>query len=498
MQLTWHRYKYYPYEKDLALREIKSLIDPYAIETNSHGIHATQPSRPELASRLVYFAGYTPENAATPIETQQSVLERINGNGANRQSTRYSAHGLHEYKGKFNPQVAKAILNIFAAQPGQAAIDPFCGSGTSLVESAHLGVDAVGTDINPLAVFIANAKLQSLNISGERLLQDSALCLAKAKSSRQVPFLDDERGEYLRSWFPADYLTDIEQLRLAVESLGGVSSKVLLAIASNLLRDYSLQEPHDLRIRRRKSPFPDVPFFQAYEEAVRAFCARLSAAQQTLGFVEARQRAIHVDCKRAQDHPDLRPGTFDLALTSPPYATALPYIDTQRLSLVWLGLLAPSEILTLEAELIGSREIRGQGKKALLTALEMNEARLPETEADLCVRLQHALSEGDGFRRQVVPRLLYRYFSGMSDAFASVRRLVKVNAPFGLIVGGNHTVLGGTRFDINTPEHLANLAAARGWQHIETIPLQTYQRYGLHVNNATTTEALVILRAIAD
>lgn len=498
MQLTWHPYKYYPYEKDLALREIESLIRPSAIEARGNGFNVAQPSHPELASRLVYFAGYAPDNAAATAKTQQSILERINGNGVNRQSTRYSAHGLHEYKGKFNPQIAKAILNVFAAQPGQAAIDPFCGSGTSLVECAHLGISAVGTDINPLAVFIANAKLLSLNIPAEQLLSDAASCLAEAKCSRQSPLLDDERGEYLQSWFPADNLQNIERLRLAIEAFDGESSQVLLVIASNLLRDYSLQEPHDLRIRRRKSPFPDMPFFQAYEEAVRAFCTRLLDAQQALGVIEAKQRAIHVDCKIAPDHPALRPGTFDLALTSPPYATALPYIDTQRLSLVWLGLLAPSDILSLEAELVGSREIRGQSKKTLLTALESNDARLPCTEADLCVRLQHALSESDGFRRQVVPRLLYRYFSGMSDAFASVRRLVKLNAPFGLIVGGNHTVLGGTRFDINTPQHLANLAAARGWQHVETIPLQTYQRYGLHMNNATTTEAMVILRARAD
>lgn len=497
MQLTWHRYKYYPYEKDLALREIKSLLGSSATEVKGNGVYVDQLNCPELADRLVYFANYTPKEGGVSVQTQQSILERINGNGVNRQSTRYSAHGLHEYKGKFNPQIAKAILNIFSANPGQVAIDPFCGSGTSLVECAHLGISAVGTDINPLAVFIANAKLQSLGIPAEQLLHDAALCLAKAKHSRRSLMLDNERGEYLRSWFPADYLQDIEGLRLAIESYDGVGSQVLLVIASNLLRDYSLQEPHDLRIRRRKSPFPDRPFFQAYEEAVHAFATRLLDAQQTLGVIEAKQRAIHVDCKRAPEHPALQPGAFDLALTSPPYATALPYIDTQRLSLVWLGLLAPSDILSLEAELVGSREIRGQSKKALLAALDVNDAQLPDAEAELCVRLQHTLSESDGFRRQLVPRLLYRYFSGMSDAFSSVRRLVKVNAPFGLIVGGNHTVLGGTRFDINTPQHLANLAAAQGWQHVETIPLQTYQRYGLHMNNATTTEALVILRARA-
>ena len=494
MQLTWHRYKYYPYERDLAQREIQSLLSPESVREIDNGIFVERPADTSLAQRLVYFSRFT-EGNATVKQTQQSLLERINGNGLNRQSTRYSAHGLHEYKGKFNPQVAKALLNIFDARPGQLALDPFCGSGTSLIECAHLGINSIGTDINPLAVFLANAKLQSLGIPAHRLLADATSSLARARRARAKLKIDGERGDYLNSWFPAEYLPDIERLRVAIESGGEQSAPVLLAIASNLLRDYSLQEPTDLRIRRRMSPFPAASFFDAYAEAVRLFCVRLTDAQQTLGIRESQSKAIHVDCKRAADHPNLRPGSFDLALTSPPYATALPYIDTQRLSLVWLGLIPPDEILSLEAQLVGSREIRGQSKNALLASLEANEASLPARETDFCIRLQNALSEKDGFRRQVVPRLLYRYFAGMADAFSAVGRLAKPNAPFGLIVGGNHTVLSGTRFDIDTPEHLASIAAARGWHHVETVPLQTYRRYGLHVNNATSTEALLILRA---
>ena len=68
-------------------------------------------------------------------------------------------------------------------------------------------------------------------------------------------------------------------------------------------------------------------------------------------------------------------------------------------------------------------------------------------------------------------------------------------SPYALVVGGNHTVLGGRRFDIDTPAHLASLAEANGWRTREILPLQTYQRYGLHMNNAVANEALVILEA---
>ena len=73
---------------------------------------------------------------------------------------------------------------------------------------------------------------------------------------------------------------------------------------------------------------------------------------------------------------------------------------------------------------------------------------------------------------------------------------MRKGAPFALIVGGNHTVLGGKRFDINTPQHLAEIASSCGWAHVETVPLQTYQRYGYHMDNAVTAEAMVIVRTV--
>jgi adenine-specific DNA methylase len=152
MQLHWHKYKYFPYERDLAFREIASLLKPKDIREKDNIVSVDIPNDSDLVSRLVYFASASNSTGALTF-TDQSILEKTNGNNGKRQNTRYSTHGLHEYKGKFNPQVAKAILNIFNAQPNQIALDPFCGSGTSLIECAHLGIKSIGTDSNPLAVF---------------------------------------------------------------------------------------------------------------------------------------------------------------------------------------------------------------------------------------------------------------------------------------------------------------------------------------------------------
>lgn len=495
VELKKHPYKYFPYELELAQREVKTLLPKAAASETSTGLQLRGDVDSEAARRLVYFAGFAEGERYTP--TMQSQLERVNGNGPKRQSTRYSAHGLHEYKGKFNPQIVRAILNILDIREGSHVLDPFCGSGTSLLECVHLGMNAVGTDINPLAVFIANAKLAAMGCPAEGLRTELAKALKRARNIK-VPTHGRNlaREEYLLAWFTPEVYAEIERLRLSIEELGPPASAPLLALASNLLREYSLQDPNDLRIRRRKTPLPERPLIVAFEEAARQFIDKLEDAQGIVDSSKSTSRAILADSRQANAKVLGTNQKFNCALTSPPYATALPYIDTQRLSLVWLGLIPPSEILPLESRLVGSREVRGQQtKRALLNQLQENEAGLPESQADYCRMLQRALGESDGFRRQAVPLLLYRYFAGMAQVFSAVHPLMLKGGPFALIVGGNHTILGGVRFDINTPQHLAEIASSCGWTHAETVPLQTYQRYGYHMDNAVTAEAMVIVRA---
>lgn len=491
MKLLWHRYRYYPYEKELALREIASLFpEPTLCETPG-GLELSGDPRSDLAARLTYVAKIHKDDGIS--ETHQSCLENTARKGEARQATRYSVHGLHEYKGKFNPQVVKALLNMFGVMPGQRVLDPFCGSGTTLVECAHVGAAGYGVDANPLAVFVSNAKLQALTTpAGELWETHRRLAASLNGTAANLADAEDPRIAYLRSWFAPEALRTVETLRCKIKSTAGQLAPVFLAVASNLLRDYSLQDPKDLRIRRRKSPLPRTPLLVSFRDACRRSIMRIEAAQTLLGERRKSSRAVLRDATVLTDS-DL-PSPFDAAITSPPYAMALPYVDTQRLSLVWLDLVQPNDLLRLEAALVGSREFRGQRRISLVAALEANRADLPRAEALFCRRLANALGNDDGFRRQAVPMLLYRYFCNMRDAFSAILKVMRRKAPFALIVGSNHSVLGGARYDINTPAHLVNLAASTGWAVEEQLPLQTYRRYGYHMNNAIARETLIILR----
>ncbi len=490
--LRWHDYRYYPYERDLARREVVALTGLASCDLSDRGVQFDSLVDAELAGRLTYFSRIDVDTKATP--TIQARLEEAARSGRTRQATRYSVHGLHEYKGKFNPQVAKAILNIFGLRHGNRILDPFCGSGTTLVECAHLGATGIGIDLNPLAIFLANAKLLSLRIPVTTLRDDFSRIVQRVGRISNPPLVKTRtaRDHYLRSWFGQRQLASIEAIRNAVESVCDDRKAIFLAIASNLLRGYSDQDPSDLRIRRRSSPLPEISFLEAFITACERFLERLDATQSVLEISDIPCRAILSDIRRPESSDIGEP--FDAAITSPPYATALPYIDTQRLSLVWLYLCDPADIGPLDGLMIGSREMKRQEQIRLTQQLEDNVRHLPKAQAEFCCDLAHAIGSRDGFRRRAVPMLIYRYMADMRDGFRAVARLLRKGAPYALIVGHNHTVLSGVRRDIDTPSHLVGLAQSEGWLLGEAIPLQTYRRYGLHAVNAVEAETLLILR----
>jgi hypothetical protein len=87
----------------------------------------------------------------------------------NQFRTGYATHGLFPYRGKFHPQMVKGILNAMGLHPGDRVLDPMMGSGTTLVEAALMGFDAIGFDVSPFCQFMATAKLDGFDVALEPL-----------------------------------------------------------------------------------------------------------------------------------------------------------------------------------------------------------------------------------------------------------------------------------------------------------------------------------------
>lgn len=498
-ELLWHNYKYFPYERNLAFREIESItgLQP---EENHLGLSVKSNKMPmEQLSRLTYFKGIRQADAIlipdqARLEASASNKEHLSLPNLTRQSTRYSAHGLHEYRGKFNPQIVRAIGNILGVSPQDWVLDPFCGSGTTLLEAAHIGWNCVGVDINPMGVMVANAKVTAFKTSPSILRRETAKLLKHLQEGDVQPNTWKQElpnTDYLSRWFTEPVLAKLAFILQTIkQAIPRKLQDIYRVVLSDICREVSLQDPGDLRIRRRKDIAEDYPVLEIFTEALRTKMAFIWQARAEINPPKAQQLAMCADVRQAR----LMKRSFDAAITSPPYVTALPYIDTQRLSLCLLGLIESDALKNTEKSLIGNREISETERTKAESALLRNESKLPSGVSAFCHSLLQKADHPDhGFRKKNVPALTYTYFTQMAEMFTSVRKFVRPKGQFALLVGANKTTLQNEEILIDTPSFLGEVAESQGWQVKEVLTFETYHRFDVHQQNSIRNEALLIL-----
>src|SRR6056297_118723 len=87
----------------------------------------------------------------------------------NQFRTGYATHGLFPYRGKFHPQMIKALINVMGLKAGDLVLDPMMGSGTVPIEASLMSIRAVGIDASPFCRFMAKTKYDALSLPLEPL-----------------------------------------------------------------------------------------------------------------------------------------------------------------------------------------------------------------------------------------------------------------------------------------------------------------------------------------
>jgi len=138
------------YELALAELELEALGAKYEV-TNGLRIFKLQglEDAGELRRRVAYFQKINDAYTDYYYITRKNRMRSVN---------QYLTHWIYPYKGKFHPQMIRALLNIIGLQRGETVLDPFIGSGTTAVEAQLLGVNCVGYDISPLCVIQSRVK----------------------------------------------------------------------------------------------------------------------------------------------------------------------------------------------------------------------------------------------------------------------------------------------------------------------------------------------------
>jgi hypothetical protein len=249
-----------------------------------------------------------------------------------RERTKH-VHRLHPYLGKFIPQLVEALLGRYV-RPGGRVLDPFAGSGTTLVQALESGYDAVGIDIaafNCLLMRVKTGRYDAFRLEKELRDVDS-----RRGRSRRRP-----RG-YIAEWYAPRAAAELLHFRSLLD--GYEHADVLRVVLARAARSARLTTHFDLE-------FPSSPQREPYwchkhkrecrpvEEAGKFLTRYLLDTLErlkTFQRVRVRDRAaevLHGDAR----HVELG-GPFDGVLTSPPYPGLIDYHEQHRYAYELLGL----------------------------------------------------------------------------------------------------------------------------------------------------------------
>jgi len=520
-----------PFERNLALQELVTLVgsEPEEVkkdifgdfESSSFRINAECPIE-FLLDNLTYWESIQVDNSVTYLTSQVKREATVNlvrngitpdklkellpfGEDAplpNRRVLRYGSHGIHEYRGKYFPQLVRSLLNIIGAEKGSLILDTMCGSGTTPVESILKGCNTIGLDFNPLSVMMSQAKCDLLAVEPDifitetkRLKNDILKAANKERGQREwFNKLPTASNKYLINWFSDVVLNDLDAVISRINRTKKASiRKFFLLCLSNIIRKVSWQKIDDLRVRKEIRLDIDIDVTAEFiTELNRSFGLVLSFLYENEGFELGKAIIKSGDAREADVILREYFGSVDGIITSPPYATALPYLDTDRLSIYYLNLFPRNEHRNQDLQMIGNREISNGIKKTLLEEFDARKNELPSVISDT-IDLISRLNEGTGagFRRQNLPALLGKYFLDMKAVFETFLHLLKPGAPAYVVVGNNHTIAGGERVEIETDRYLAQLGESVGLLVHEEIPMEMLTSRDIFKKNTGSAETIL-------
>jgi hypothetical protein len=249
---------------------------------------------------------------------------------------RAHVHGFHTYPARMHSVTASRLVTAFTSPP-QRVLDPFCGSGTVLVESLIAGHPAVGTDLNPLAVRLAACKTRP-RTSAElnQLTEHAAECAAtadarrkaKAGASRRFPREDV-------ALFEPHVLLELDSLRVGVEAVRADATRADLELVLSSVLVKLSRKPGDTSSgtaqRRTAAGFAARLFVQKAQN----LAARLAAFARLLPKPPPVAVVVQDDATKLEKLP---PEPISAVITSPPYAATYDYLAHHALRLRWLGL----------------------------------------------------------------------------------------------------------------------------------------------------------------
>jgi hypothetical protein len=393
-------------------------------------------------------------------------------------------HDWYRFVLSYPPHLVRTYGERMGLGPGATVLDPFCGTGTTLVEAKKQGIAAVGIEAVPLSHLACQTKTQ-WQIDGDCLA--ARVDRVAEQASRRIPqsplltFTDEEQAVIVKNSICPDPLHQCLALRAAIaqEAPGAEQNLLRLALAAVTVNNASnLKFGPEVGIRRKKRTQVDV---------VAHWCDKV--AQMAADLVDWQDhRAIPTHCHHGDARTArslLAPHSIDAVITSPPYPNEKDYTRTTRLESVLLGFIRNKQDLRTY-------------KQALIRSNSRNVYKVDDDDGllsphspirDLAAAIEAkrlALQKTSGFERQY-HRVTTLYFGGMKRHLLDLQPALRSGAQLAYVVGDQASFF---QVMIRTGHLLAEIAEEVGYR-VQGIDL--FRTRGATATGAQLREEVVRL-----
>ena len=279
---------------------------------------------------------YIPETTLTPVTESEWDFAGSD--------TQYATHGMHTWLAAMIPALAGQLIDITHAK---RVLDPFCGGGAVLVESALRGIPAVGVDINPLAKIISSAK--TTPIDSDILVDYLRKILSDVKDFKG-PNMTFSRIYMIHYWYKPYMITPLSALNKAIKKIEDHKVRTFFeCVFSATARDVSLTHRNEIRLRRLEPDKlerfnPDV--MKRFVQRARNSIRRIKELPENTNVKVFNGSVLNLPFEN---------DSFTTIVCSPPYGderNGVPYFQSAKNMLFWLGY-SHAEVLSLKSQTLG-------------------------------------------------------------------------------------------------------------------------------------------------
>ncbi|TMA08738.1 MAG: site-specific DNA-methyltransferase [Deltaproteobacteria bacterium] len=390
----------------------------------------------------------------------------------------HSVHDWYRFVLSFPPHLVRSYLERFGITESAIVLDPFCGTGTTLVECKKLGIPSVGIEANPIPCFATRVKVNWEADPGALLKHAKGIAASACKRLALDGLEEYQNMPLFRAGKPKMNPLSLRRLPHEAEALLLTNSISPVPLHRVLVLLESIQEfRHDVLTRYERlalakalvfeisnlefgpevgvgPPKSDAPAVTFWLDAIQAITDDL----RTVRHRNLTSATVHrADSRNILSV--LQPNSIDAVITSPPYPNEKDYTRTTRLESVLLGFIRNKQDLrALKQDLVRSNT-RGVYKSDRDDVLVSDHEEI-QSIAEAIEKRRIELGKTSGFER-LYARVTRLYFGGMAKHLSDLRTVLRPGAQLAYVVGDQASYL---RVMIRTGQLLADIADSLGYE----------------------------------